>query len=155
MTIYVDINAPAAGNGSASHPFRHINDAAQAALPGDEVLVAPGIYREYVDPANAGTEDARITYRSVEPLGAEITGAEIVGDWKHFRDNVWVCRIDNRIFGDYNPYTTFVRGDWYFAPPTKHTGTVYLNGRQLYEADTLDDCLKGEVFKPSWEPEQT
>ncbi|MBR4134404.1 MAG: xylosidase, partial [Bacteroidales bacterium] len=154
-TIYVDINAPAGGDGSASHPFLHINDAAQVAQPGDEVLVAPGIYREYVDPKNAGTEDARITYRSAEPLGAEITGAEAIKDWRHFRDNVWVCRVDNRVFGDYNPYTTFVGGDWYFAPPTKHTGAVYLNGRQLYEADTLEDCLEGKVFKPSWEPEQT
>ena len=154
-TIYVDINAPAGGDGSANHPFMHINDAAQVALPGDEVLVAPGIYREYVDPRNAGTEDARITYRSAEPLGAEITGAETIKDWKPFKGNVWVCRVDNNVFGDYNPYTTFVGGDWYFAPPTKHTGAVYLNGRQLYEADTLDDCIKGEVFKPSWEPERT
>lgn len=30
-------------------PYKHINAAAQAAKPGDEVLVAPGIYREYVD----------------------------------------------------------------------------------------------------------
>ncbi len=152
-TIYVDINAPAGGDGSVNNPFKHINDAAQVALPGDEVLVAPGIYREYVDPKNAGTEDARITYRSAEPLGAEITGAEIIKDWKPFKGNVWVCRVDNKLFGDYNPYTTFVGGDWYFAPPTKHTGAVYLNGRQLYEADTLEDCIKGEVFKPSWEPE--
>ena len=83
-TIYVDINAPAGGDGSVNNPFKHINDAAQVALPGDEVLVAPGIYREYVDPKNAGTEDARITYRSAEPLGAEITGAEIIKDWKPF-----------------------------------------------------------------------
>ena len=154
-TIYVDINAPSGGNGTSERPFKHINDAAQVALPGDEVIVAPGVYREYVDPKNAGTKDARITYRSAEPLGAEITGAETIKDWKHFKDNVWVCRVDNSLFGDYNPYTTFVGGDWYFAPPTRHTGAVYLNGRQLYEAVTLDECLKGEIYKPSWEPEMT
>ena len=38
------------------------------------MLVAPGIYREYVNPVNAGREDARIVYRSTEPLGAVITG---------------------------------------------------------------------------------
>lgn len=45
----------------------------QNCTAGDEVWVAPGVYREYVDPVHAGREDARITYRSVEPLGAVIT----------------------------------------------------------------------------------
>ena len=75
MKIYVNANAGRNGNGTAEMPFRRINDAAKIAKPGDEVLVYPGIYREYVNPVNAGTEDARITYRSVEPLGAVITGA--------------------------------------------------------------------------------
>ena len=35
-------------------PFKCINDAAQIAQPGDEILVEPGIYREYVDPRNGG-----------------------------------------------------------------------------------------------------
>ena len=78
MIYYVDINAGREGNGSREMPFRRINDAAKIAKPGDEVLVAPGIYREYVNPVNAGTEDARITYRSTEMKGAVITGAEEV-----------------------------------------------------------------------------
>ena len=45
-------------------------------MPGDEVLVAPGVYREYVNPKHAGTETERIVYRSIEPLQAIITGAE-------------------------------------------------------------------------------
>ena len=48
MILYVDANASRDGNGSASMPFRHINDAAQTAVAGDEILVAPGIYREKV-----------------------------------------------------------------------------------------------------------
>ena len=74
MKIYVDVNASRQGNGSRRMPFKHINDAAKIAVAGDEVLVAPGIYREYVNPENAGTEEARIVYRSTEPLGAVITG---------------------------------------------------------------------------------
>ena len=57
MIYYVDINAGREGNGSREMPFRRINDAAKVAMPGDEVLVAPGIYREYVNPVHAGTED--------------------------------------------------------------------------------------------------
>ena len=153
MKIYVDANAGRDGNGTKEMPYKHINDAAQIAMPGDEVLVAPGIYREYVNPRNAGREDARITYRSVEPLGAVITGAEEVKDWKPYEGNVWVCRIENSIFGGYNPYTTYVYGDWYFAGRSKHTGAVYLNDKMLYEADSLEACVKGEVYECSWEPE--
>ena len=87
------------------------------------------------------------------PLGAKITGAETMNDWEHYKDNVWVCRVDNGVFGNYNPYTTMVGGDWYFAPVVRHTGAVYLNDRQLYEAETLEECIKGEVYAPSWEPE--
>lgn len=153
MILYVNGNAAREGNGSKETPFRHINDAAKVAKPGDEVLVAPGIYREYVDPVNAGTPEARITYRSETPLGAVITGAEEMRSWSHYQDNVWVCRVDNGVFGGYNPYTTFVGGDWYFAPVVRHTGAVYLNDRQLYEAESLEECIRGEVYAPSWEPE--
>ena len=146
MKIYVDQNAARSGNGSREMPFRRINDAAQAARPGDEVLVAPGVYREYVNPRYAGAEDARITYRSTTPLGAVITGAEEVKDWKPYQGTVWVCRIDNSIFGNYNPYTTYVYGDWYFAGRSRHTGAVYLNDRMMYEAETLEECIRGDVY---------
>lgn len=151
MIYYVNAAAAREGDGSKERPFRRINEAAKVAAPGDEVLVAPGIYREYVDPVNGGTEDARITYRSEQPLGAVITGAEPVDSWEPYQGNVWVCRIDNGVFGSYNPYTTFVGGDWYFAPVVRHTGAVYLNDRQLYETQTLEECIKGEVYPPSWD----
>lgn len=98
MKIYVNVNAGHDGNGTEQMPFRHINDAAKIAQPGDEVWVAPGVYREYVDPVHAGREDARITYRSVEPLGAVITGAERIQSWVPYKENVWVCRVANSLF---------------------------------------------------------
>lgn len=153
MKYYVNANAPLAGNGTKEKPFKKIQEAASIAAPGDEVLVYPGIYREYVNPINAGLEDARITYTSVEPLKAVITGAEVVKDWKHLEGNVWTATVDNAMFGSFNPYTTYVYGDWYFAGRTKHTGAVYLNGKMLYEAANLEECIKGEVYECSWEPE--
>ena len=155
MKYYVDVNAVKDGDGSRERPFRRINDAAKVALPGDEVLVAPGIYREYVDPVHAGTEEARITYLSTTPLGAVITGAEQIKTWQPYQEKVWVCRIPNSVFGDYNPYTTLVYGDWYFAPPTKHTGCVFLNDKAMYEATTLEECFRGEVYEYSWAPEDS
>ena len=155
MIYYVDAAAGREGNGSRQMPFKRINEAAKVARPGDEVIVAPGIYREYVNPRFAGTEDARITYRSAEPLMAHITGAEVVKDWKQYQGTVWVARVNNGVFGNYNPYKTRVYGDWYFGSAIRHTGCVYLNDRALYEAESLEDCIKAEIYKPSWKPEES
>lgn len=155
MQYYVDQSAKRSGDGSREYPFKYINDAARIAVAGDEVLVAPGLYREYVDPRHGGTPDAPIHYRSIEPLGAEITGAEVIRGWQPYQGNVWTVRLNNCLFGDYNPYTTEVFGDWYFAPSVRHTGTVYLDGRMLYEAESLEECIAGEVYTPSWEPENS
>ena len=54
MNLYVDVHAGRDGNGTEKMPFRRINEAAKVAKPGDTVLVAPGVYREYVDPIFAG-----------------------------------------------------------------------------------------------------
>jgi len=153
MQIYVNANANLDGDGTQEKPFKRINDAAAIAMPGDEVLVAPGTYREYVNPINAGLEDARITYKSVEPLGAVITGGEELKGWTLYKGNVWTASVDNSMFGNFNPYTTYVYGDWYFAGRTKHTGTVYLNDKMLYEAASIEECVAGEIYECSWEPE--
>ncbi len=57
MRYYVDCSAKRPGMGDAAHPFQTIQAAAEIAMPGDEVLVAPGIYREYVNPKHAGTKE--------------------------------------------------------------------------------------------------
>ncbi len=145
MIWYVNAKASRDGNGTKEMPFRHIDDAARIAVAGDEILVAPGIYREKVTPRHAGTEDARITYRSVEPLGAVITGAEELTGWQKFKGNVWVNRVNNGVFGDYNPYTTLVCGDWYFAPTVRHTGAVFLNDHMMYETNSIEECEKAEA----------
>ena len=69
MELYVDIRfLNNSGDGSKEKPFGTISEAAAIAQPGDTVHVAPGVYREYVSPANGGTEDARITYVSVKQI---------------------------------------------------------------------------------------
>ena len=155
MIYYVDVNAGRDGDGAKETPFKHISDAAKVALPGDEVIVRPGVYREYVDPKNAGTKDARIVYRSEVPLGAVITGAEVLTGWTPYKGTVWTATVDNSIFGDYNPYTTYVYGDWYFAGRTKHTGVVYLNNKMLYEASSIESCLEAKKSETSWCPEDS
>ena len=151
MRYYVDINAARSGMGTEQYPFKRIQEAANVALPGDEVLVAPGVYREHVNPIHAGTAEHRITYKSTEPLGAVITGAEKVQDWKALGDGVWTARVPNSRFGDYNPYTTLVRGDWFIATFIAHTGDVFLNGKSLYEVTSLDEVKNPKVKLSSWD----
>ena len=155
MIIYVNANAGLDGNGTKERPYKRINEAAKVARAGDTVSVAPGMYREYVNPVNAGTEDARIVYRSEEPLQAVISGAEVLKGWKQLDNGLWTARVDNGVFGNYNPYTTYVYGDWYFAGKSKHTGCVWLNGEALYEAASAEEAAKGEIYKCSWDQEKS
>ena len=152
---YVDANIDSTGDGSIGTPFKTIQEAAEIAQPGDEVVVKPGTYREHVIPRNKGTEDARIVYRSETPLGAKITGAEIVKDWTQYKDDVWTVKVDNKIFGDFNPYIEKVDGDWYFSPIVRHTGAVFLNDLMMYEVTSIDECVAGEVDIHAWNPEES
>lgn len=113
----------------------------------------PGVYREHVSPVHGGTEDAPITYKSTQLHGAVITGAEELKGWTVYKGTVWSVSVDNSVFGNYNPYTTYVYGDWYFAGRTKHTGVVYLNDKMLYEAASVEEVVKAEVYKYSWDPQ--
>lgn len=152
MVHHVSADAARGGNGSKEKPFKEIADAARIALPGDEVLVAPGLYREYVNPKNGGTKDAPIVYRSEKPGKAIISGAERVSNWEPYRGTTWLARIPNGLFGAYNPYTTVIGGDWYYSEVPLHTGEIYLNGKSLYETDSLESVLKAAVYEPSWDP---
>ena len=152
MRYYVNASVFRSGSGTEEYPFKRIQEAANVALPGDEIFVAPGIYREYVDPKHAGTEEARITYRAL-PGTAVITGAEVVKGWTNVEGNTYLARIPNSLFGNYNPYTTRVEGDWYIAHYIAHTGEVYLNGKSMYEVTSLEDVRNPKVYKKSWDPE--
>ena len=154
MLYYVNINAPREGNGSKERPFRFINEAAKIARPGDEVVVAPGVYREYVNPLCAGTEDARITYRSEKPLAAIITGAELLTGWKKVKGTTWTARVNNGIFGAFNPYVEKVEGDWYFSPIVRHTGAVFLNDLMMYECGSIEECEAGKPDPHAWTQEE-
>lgn len=151
MTYYVDIKAAAGGDGSKEKPFACIQSAADVAVAGDEVIVAPGVYREYVHPKHAGEEGKPIVYRSEKPLAAHITGAESVKDWQKVEGDVYVTRVSNKIFGGYNPYTTLVEGDWFIKFFIAHTGDVYLNGKSMYEVQKLEDVKNPKIYVPSWD----
>ena len=154
MIYFVDAASFKGGDGSEKRPFKCINDAAKIAVAGDEIIVKPGVYREHVIPVNSGTKEKPIVYRSETPLGAVITGAEVVRDWKKVKGTTWVARVKNSVFGSYNPYKERVYGDWYFSPVIRHTGSVFVNDNMMYEVSTLADCQKGKGDPLAWDQEK-
>ncbi|MDO4977059.1 MAG: hypothetical protein Q4E53_07340, partial [Eubacteriales bacterium] len=156
MLYYVDQNAVSSGNGSKESPFLTISEAASLACAGDEILVAPGIYREEVVPANGGIDEAhRIIYRSLEKGKAVILGSESVKNWEKVEGTVWRAEFAAEYFASYNPYTTPIQGDWYFASNPLHTGEIYLGEKSLYEVMTLEEVKNPKVYGASWDPEFT
>ncbi len=153
MTIYVDAMAYANGIGTKERPYKTIQEAANVARPGDTVLVSPGVYREAVNPIYAGTENARITYKSTEKNSAHITGAEIAKGWSHVKDNVWTLRVANGVFNGENPYVMLVSGDWFDAGMIAHLGDVYLNEKSMYEVTSIDEVYAPKIAELSWDKE--
>ena len=151
MIRYVDCAASHPGDGSKNCPFRTISQAAAVAQPGDEVLVAPGVYREEVSPRWAGNQYQPIVYRSAQPRAAVITGAEVVKSWQPYQGDTWVVTLPNSFFGSYNPYATLISGDWLDMGIPCHTGEVFLNDKSLYEQDSLEKVLQPVENDASWD----
>ena len=150
--LHVSPQGNDAASGVPSHPLRTISAAAARALPGDTITVHEGVYRERVSPSRGGISDKeRIVFRAAPGERVEITGAEIVKGWTHLQGNVWKVTLPNSFFGDFNPYSDVLHGDW-FDPGGRvhHTGAVYLNRDWLEEAATLDDLLAAKGGTPLW-----
>ncbi len=155
MRYYVDAEKGSLnGSGTKAKPFLKIQSAADIAVPGDEIIVMPGVYRENVDPKNAGTKEAPIVYRSERPLEAVISGAYKTENWEHFKDDVYKTDIPMAVFNGEDPFSELISGDWYRGV-SKHRGDVYLNGRAMYEAVCLDDVILPKIYEKSWEKEMS
>ena len=81
-TLYVDQRHPRASDtnpGTAAMPFKTIGRAAELLQPGERVLVASGVYREWVCPARGGTDPEHIISYEASP-GAQVVvkGSEVL-----------------------------------------------------------------------------
>ncbi len=132
-----------ANAGSQSSPFLTISRAVESAMPGDTITVHAGIYREWVNPVRGGESDLkRIVYRAAPGEKAEIRGSEIVNNWKKEKNGLWKVTLPGSFFGGYNPYKDSIYGDWFNNHGRlHHTGEVFLNGKSLYERETLEKVL--------------
>jgi hypothetical protein len=136
---HVSVNGNNQAMGSASQPFRSINFAAQLAAPGDIITVHAGTYREWINPARGGESDTkRIVYQAAVGEKVEIKGSEVITGWKRTSDGTWKIMVSNTIFGNYNPYQDSIFGDWFTnRGRIHHTGELFLNGKSLFEKETL------------------
>jgi len=136
---HVSVKGDDTNDGSVLKPFRTISEAVKFAFPGDTITVHTGTYREWINPVRGGEDDSkRILYRAAPGEKAEIKGSELITGWMKERGGVWKIIIPNSFFADYNPYQDSVFGDWFNRlERIHHTGEVFLNGKSLFEKETL------------------
>ncbi|MEK3794384.1 right-handed parallel beta-helix repeat-containing protein [Paenibacillus sp. FSL R7-0204] len=147
MEYHVAMQGSDQAPGTADKPFRSISRAAALAEPGDTVTVHAGTYREWVNPANGGTEDQRIVYQAAGDGEVVITGAEPVADWREEGDGVWSTEVPNSLFAVRNPFEEKLYGDWLFEGAFEpHLGEVYLDGKSLYECDSVTKLRDPQVW---------
>ena len=82
-------------------------------------------------------------YQAAPGEKVEIKGSEVVKGWEPLKGDIWEVTLSNSFFGDFNPFSVLINGDWFYDQGREHhTGAVYLNGHWLVEAKSLGDVLK-------------
>lgn len=153
MNYHVKKTGSNLNSGTENEPFLTIGKAAYIAKPGDIITVHEGIYREWVSPKSGGTSAQRITYEAAEGENVIITGAEVITEWERYGE-IWKTVINNKFFGDFNPFNEAIFGDWLFTKDRIfHLGEVYLNGHAMYEATSIDAVRNPKMSETSLEPE--
>ena len=149
---HVSVKGDDTNEGTANAPFRTISRAAKSAQPGDVITVRAGIYRERINPSRSGRSyRERIIYQAAAGEKVVIKGSEVIKDWQKLQNDTWKVTIGNGFFGDFNPYSDLIHGDWFNSKGRNHhTGAVYLDGRWLTEAANLNDVLKPITNMPLW-----
>ena len=140
---HVSVKGDDANKGTSEMPFRTINAAAKVAKAGDVITVHEGTYREWVNPLRGGNSDSeRIVYRAAKGDKVEIKGSEIVKGWEKLGGGLWKVILSNDFFKGHNPYKELINGDWFDDyGHVHHTGEVFLNGKSLYERDSLEKVI--------------
>ena len=152
-------NASDSNDGSKGKPFKTISAAAAKVQPGDTVIVKPGIYRERVAPAAAGTKEQPIKFIADPVHKAVVKGSEVwTGKWKKEKGKVYSTKLNDDFFkGVINPFKTMFsikmqEKDVPARPTDKKLmpitlGQVFVGGRKYTQSMTM----KGVMTTPdSW-----
>ena len=152
-TYYVNgqaANADDNGPGTEQHPFRTISRAAQILKPGERVVIAEGVYREFIRPAHGGTgPDAMISYEAAPGAKVVVKGSRVVTGWRPSRGwnfgidpathkpvQAWELQLDPALFHGYNPFEVDnVIGNRYWINYAKDNMANYFRRRGLVFVD--------------------
>lgn len=138
------IHGDDASSGNLLQPVRTISEASKRARSGDVITVHEGTYREFINPMYGGiSETNRIVYQAAAGQEVIVKGSEIINNWEPLKNGVWKITLPDTFFGNYNPYRDSISGDW-FTPWGRihHPGEVYLNGKSLFEVETLNKVIQ-------------
>ena len=151
-------NASDENPGTKERSFKTIQKAAEVLGPGERVVVAAGIYREWVRPRRGGSgPDKMVSYQAAPGAQVVIKGSRVVKDrWEPSEPKgVWKLALRADLFEHgYNPFTIpnitpeqFNPMDWAHRwrghkPYTLPRGLVFQDGRRLRQADELGDLAK-------------
>ena len=139
--LYVDDDAPAGGDGSAAAPFSTIQEGVNRAVPGTQVLVADGTYREAVTFPTSGIAGQWIQVKAAGS-GAVLDGSQTVTGnvWTPHptRAHVWFMRLghsiaylarDGQRFYKYDDLTGLMQ--------SRGHGNVTINEGWYYDSNSL------------------
>lgn len=96
--LHVNDDAPAGGNGSTAAPFKTIQEAVNRAVPGTQVLVQDGLYREAVTFPRSGTSGNWIQVKAAGNAAILDSSDRLSGNiWTPdpSKSNVYYKRVDN------------------------------------------------------------
>ena len=160
-TYYVNgqaANADDNGPGTEQRPFKTISRAAAIMKPGERVVIAEGVYREFIRPARGGTgPDAMISYEAAPGAKVIVKGSRLVTGWRpsegwnfgmdpetHKPVKAWELPLDPALFNGYNPFEVDnVIGNRYWlryaednmATYFRRRGLVFVDGHPLGKTD--------------------
>jgi hypothetical protein len=87
---YVATDGSDENPGTFELPFQTISHAVKQVVPGDTVLIRGGTYREQVTLTTSGTPELPITIMGYGDEYPTIKGSDVVTNWVHYRDNIWM-----------------------------------------------------------------
>ena len=92
--VYVNGNAANGGNGSQAAPYKTISAAMRNLVPGDDVIIAPGVYREQIVVPALPVGGAPTRIRAQTPGTVTVKGSDVVSGWHWAWDSVYQISWD-------------------------------------------------------------
>lgn len=153
----MDESASDKNDGSAEHPFKTINRAAQIAGPGTRIIVHPGLYRECVTPKKGGAGPKKMISYEAMPgvtVSGSVVAKNIIPAENCAHDpgiRLWTIRLDPADFPGYNPFCAnnliHMRE---FLELTRENqknhlarrGVVFIDGKPLEQVERMEDLDK-------------